>query len=90
MSLEKMLNSLLSNTKPECPVEAKHRKANARDRYHAKRLSKKLGIPLTIDRGFGWHCWIEYAHWDDDRFCTSWGEVREKLEEIEESETRGA
>ena len=85
MSLDKMLNSLLSSPKQECRNEAEHRKANARDRYHAKRLSKKLGIPLTVDTGFGWHCWIEHTEWDDERFCCSWAEVREKLESLEAS-----
>jgi len=92
MSLEAMLNGLLNNNK----AKDGKRKANARDRYHAKRIASKLGIEITREHmpdGYGY--WIEYhvsqvgpKGWSDQLFSTFWGEVREKLEAIEAGEKR--
>lgn len=92
MSLEAMFGSLLTNTK----AKDDERKANARDRYHAKRIASRLGIEITRDNmseGYGY--WIEYhveqvgpKGWSDELFSTSWQEVREKLEAIEAGEKR--
>ena len=77
------LTILLRNTFGHDKQETSKR--NARDRYHAKRLSKELGIPVTTERdSVGYAYWIETDAWADDRFCTSWGEVREKLEQIKQ------
>ncbi len=87
MKLDAMLNGLLNTTK----AKEDGRKANARDRYHARRIASKLGIEITRDHmseGYGYT--IEYhidqvgpQGWTDDLFSTSWEEVREKLETIE-------
>jgi hypothetical protein len=45
----------------------------------AKRLAKKLGIKITVERdAVGNGYWIQ-----DERFCSSWEEVLGKLKEIE-------
>jgi len=92
MNLETMLNGLLADN------EAKDdkRKANARDRYHAKRIASKLGIEITREHmsdGHGY--WIEYhtsqvgpKGWSDQLFCLDWQDIREKLEAIEAGEKR--
>lgn len=81
-SFNQLLNKALNPKAYEYEVE--QRRENARARYHAKRLSKKLNIPLTT--GFddvGWHCWVETDLDVGDRFCTSWQEVDEVLTECE-------
>lgn len=81
-SFNQLLNQALSPALTDYEIES--RKANARARYHAKRMSQKLGIPLTIDRDeFGWNCWVETDLDVGDRFCTSWHEVDEVLTECE-------
>mgnify|MGYP003652630686 FL=1 len=50
----------------------------------AKRLAKKLGVKITIDRddvsnGY----WIETDLIKDGRFCSDWDEVLSRLKEIE-------
>jgi len=85
------LTRLLRNTFGSADQRHKQEtsKRNARDRYHAKRLSEELGIPITTERdSVGYTYWIETDEWDDDRFCTSWTEVRMKLEEIKEERTQ--
>lgn len=81
MKLNRMLNNAFGSAEQRHKQETSKR--NARDRYHAKRLSEELNIPITTERDSeGQFYWIETDAWDDDRFCTSWTEVRIKLEEI--------
>jgi|TARA_R100000084_G_scaffold78317_1_gene35752 hypothetical protein len=50
----------------------------------AKRLAKKLGIKITVERdAVGNGYWIETDLIQDERFCSSWEEVLGKLKEIE-------
>lgn len=73
------LNRLV--TKALSPKLKTQRNENARDRYHAKRLASARGYTLETGRdGSGWYCWINGTDWGDDCFCTSWSEVRSKLE----------
>lgn len=81
-SFRQLMNKALNPKAYEYEVE--QRRENARARYHAKRLSKKLNIPLTT--GFddvGWHCWVETDLELGEWFSTSWSEVLSKLEECE-------
>lgn len=89
-TLDTMLGSIFNGDRAKIKREEQRR--TARDRYHAKKIASRLGIDLTIERaGDGtWACWIEYhvsqvgpKGWTDQLYCHSWGEVREKLEEIE-------
>lgn len=81
-SFNQLLNKALNPKAYEHEVE--QRRENARARYHAKRLSKKLGIPLTIGRDdSGWNCWVETDLIPDERFCSSWHEVDAALTECE-------
>ena len=83
MKLTRLLRNAFGSAEQRHKQETSKR--NARDRYHAKRLSKELGIPVTTERdSVGYAYWIETDAWNDDRFCTSWGEVREKLEQIKQ------
>ena len=67
-------------TKALSPTLQTRRNEQARDRYHAKRLAAEKGYKLETGRdSSGWYCWIDGTDWDDDRFCTSWSEVRSKL-----------
>jgi len=84
--MAKSFNALMRQAfKPQpTQYEIEARRDNARARYHAKRMSEKLGIPLTVDRDeFGWNCWVETDLEVGDRFCTSWQEVDEVLTECE-------
>ena len=50
----------------------------------AKRLAKKLGIKITIERdAVGNGYWIESDLIEGERFCSYWEEVLGKLKEIE-------
>ena len=50
----------------------------------AKRLAKKLGIKITIERdAVGNGYWIESDLIEGERFCSYWEEVLGKLQEIE-------
>ena len=81
-SFNQLLNQALSPAPTSRKLEA--RKATARASYHAKRMSQKLGIPLTIGRDeWGWTCWVETDLDVGDRFCTSWHEVDAVLTECE-------
>jgi hypothetical protein len=81
-SIDALLGRIFYRRESEYEIE--RRRENARARYHAKRLSKKLGIPLTIGRDdSGWNCWVETDLVPDERFCSSWHEVDEVLTECE-------
>ena len=81
-SFNQLMNKALNPKAYEYEVE--ERKANARARYHAKRMSERLGIPVTIGRDdHGWNCWVETDLDVGDRFCGSWHEVVEVLTECE-------
>ena len=91
------LNSILGSIFNSGHIERKREeaKANARDRYHAKKIAKQLGLPLTIERtGDGeWCCWIEYhvsqvgpKGWSDELYCRTWADVRNKLEQIQQEQ----
>ena len=87
----KLLESILID-----PQISERKKENARqnsnDRYHAKKLAKELSVELTIGKDdAGWNCWIEYhvsqvgpEGLDDELFCTSWRDVRDRLEIIKQ------
>ena len=71
-ALEYMLGDIFAPPKRKDP--------NAATRGRCKRLAKKLGYRITIERyddGNGY--WIEDTDWPDETFCNSWDEVEEKL-----------
>jgi hypothetical protein len=87
-NIQSMLGSIFADPRIAERKQAE-KKRNARDRYHAKKLAAELGIDLTIETNPDWGCWIEYhvdqvgpQGWEDELFSRSWGEVRDKLEEI--------
>ncbi|MGI9294509.1 MAG: hypothetical protein ACR2PS_11060 [Pseudomonadales bacterium] len=52
---------------------------NTRSRCHRK--AKRLGIKIQVERSaYGNGYWLHNTGWDDDNFCSSWGEVEEKLD----------
>ena len=89
--IHKMLESIFID-----PRIAERKKEDARqnsnDRYHAKKLAKELSVELTIGKDdAGWNCWIEYhvsqvgpEGLDDELFCTSLSDVRDRLEIIKQ------
>ena len=86
MATPKSFNTLMKKAfDPKAyEYEVEERKSNARARYHAKRMSKRLGIPLTVGRDdHGWNCWVETDLDVGDRFCASWHEVDAVLTECE-------
>jgi len=71
------------------PVDGKiaksRAKLNAKHRTKSKKLADELNIILETARdGQGWYCWIDVddAELADGRYCTSWVEVFNTLEEI--------
>ena len=93
-NIETMLGSIFANPRI-AEIKREEKKREARDRYHAKRIAKALGIDLTIERHPDWGCWIEYhvdqvgpKGWQDELFSRSWGEVRQKLEEIQAEQSQ--
>lgn len=75
LALEKHLGALLNKGNKNA-----QQREIARDRYHAKKLAKQNGIHLDVQSQPEWQCWICDERFADDQFCTSWAEVREKLE----------
>jgi len=67
--------------------------ADARARRYARKVAEKHGIFLDVEirrEAFGepplWSCWIcdPKGRFEGDAFCTSWIEVAEKLEQLED------
>ena len=57
MKLEKLLGEVFSINNSEKKRSEKNQ--NASDRYHAKRIAKKLNITITVERDpCGWCAWI--------------------------------
>ena len=48
-NIETMLGSIFANPRI-AEIKREEKKREARDRYHAKRIAKALGIDLTIER----------------------------------------
>ena len=70
----------------QSPKDKKLVNQNARDRYQAKKLAKKLNVELDVQRdGYGWYCWVVADEIKGDQFCTSWEEVLYKLDMVEEA-----
>tara|TARA_R110000751_G_scaffold211644_1_gene315139 strand:- start:193 stop:462 length:270 start_codon:yes stop_codon:yes gene_type:complete len=67
------------------PKDKKKINQNARDRYQAKKLAEKLNVRLDVERdAVGWTCWVNAEEIEGEQFCTSWDEVLERLEIVEE------
>ena len=77
------------------PKDKKIINQTARDRYQAKKLAKKLNVRLDVVResfkGWPtgnqtnrWTCWVLADEIEGEQFCTSWDEVLERLEIVEE------
>tara|TARA_R110000787_G_scaffold110263_2_gene218919 strand:+ start:348 stop:653 length:306 start_codon:yes stop_codon:yes gene_type:complete len=67
------------------PKDKKIINQTARDRYQAKKLAEKLNVRLDVERdGIGWTCWVNAEEIEGNQFCTSWDEVLERLEIVEE------
>ena len=57
MTLQNTLNSFFKTANHTDKVLANQ---NARQRYAAKKLAKKLNVNLDISRdSYGWSCWVE-------------------------------
>lgn len=58
---------------------------NASDRYHAKRIAKKLNIEIEVTRDpCGWCAWILADELEGDgQFVTSWAEAHANLYSVE-------
>jgi len=58
---------------------------NASDRYHAKRIAKKLNIEIDVTRdSCGWCAWILADELEGDgQFVTSWAEAHYNLQSVE-------
>ena len=78
--LDKILEPLI-----QPPKEKKKINQNARDRYQAKKLAEKLNVRLDVEKdAVGWTCWVLADEIEGNQFCTSWDEVLERLETVEE------
>ena len=67
------------------PKDKKKINQNARDRYQAKKLAEKLNVRLDVEPdAVGWTCWVNAEEIEGEQFCTSWDEVLERLETVEE------
>lgn len=61
---------------------------NAMHRYHSKRLAKKLGVTLELGRDpCGWYAWVLADEIEGEQFATSWQEVHNSLEHVEDLRT---
>ena len=78
--LDKILEPLI-----QPPKEKKKINQTARDRYQAKKLAEKLNVRLDVEKdAVGWTCWVLADEIEGNQFCTSWDEVLERLETVEE------
>jgi len=83
MKLEKLLGEVFSVNNSEKKRSEKNQ--NAYDRYHAKRIAKKLNITIEVTRDpCGWCAWILADELEGDgQFVTSWAEAHANLYSVE-------
>lgn len=78
MNLSKLLGQAFPSN-----ADRELRNENAYHRYHAKRLSKKLGVTLDIGRDeSGWFVWVLADEIEGEQFATSWQEAHNHLENV--------
>lgn len=92
MLLERLLGNALGSSKSQHQIDAA--KQDKRDYAQAKRLSKKLGITIEIDREFGQsnYYYVKYDGWDESKgqngYAYSWSDCHDKLLEIQAEHTQ--
>jgi len=58
---------------------------NAKWRRLSKKLAEKLNVRLDVERDVvGWTCWVNAEEIEGNQFCTSWDEVLDRLETVED------
>lgn len=88
-ALSKQLNKFFNHTQVE--RQRQERNETARYRRRAKKLAEQMGVHLDVEirhYGFGdseWTCYVCDPRLEGDQFCTSWSEVVEKLESLEQA-----
>tara|TARA_R110000772_G_scaffold20778_1_gene57690 strand:+ start:189 stop:509 length:321 start_codon:yes stop_codon:yes gene_type:complete len=95
-SLEGLLGSVLGSSRGKSPTELLEEKQERSDYSKSKRLAKKLGITIEIDRysDGGPNTYYVCYDWDEfpsevgeTGFACSWGECLDKLLKIQSRET---